>query len=353
MATDWMVYGASGFTGRLIAREAVRRGHRPLLAGRSAEKVRILADELGLAHRVFDLSDAASVRQNLQGMRAVLHCAGPFVRTGEPMMRACIAAGAHYLDITGEIPVFQKAFSLHEEAAGAGSVLLPGVGFDVIPTDCLARYVASRLPGANRLELAFAAVASPSPGTARSMVEMLPEGTLVRQQGKLVAIGPGQGGRMIRFSDKERHCIPVAWGDLETAVHTTGLKEITTYMAFPRLLSRMMSWTGPALQALLRFDPLRNAAAALAHMAMSGPGAAEQAQGRSHIYACASNGREKREAWLETMEAYAFTAKSAVLALERTVSSGLRGYSTPALAFGEDFVLQIEGSIRSEATVPS
>jgi len=121
-------------------------------------------------------------------------------------------------------------------------------------------------------------------------------------------------------------------------------------MAFPVLLSRVMRWTGPVLQSVLRFDPLRNVAAALAHFLMTGPGAREQAHGRSYVYACASNEREKKEAWLETMEAYAFTARSSVLSLERTISSGLRGYFTPALAFGEDFVLQIEGSIRSEQT---
>jgi short subunit dehydrogenase-like uncharacterized protein len=348
VATEWMIYGASGFTGQLAAREAIRRGHRPILAGRSADGVRSLAAELNLPHAVFDLSDAAVVRRNVRGLRAVLHCAGPFVHTGEPVMRACLAEGAHYLDITGEIPVFQKASSLHGEAVNAGVTLLPGVGFDVIPTDCMARYVATRLPGATRLELAFAAVASPSPGTARSMVEMLPSGTMVRQEGNLVSIPPGQDGRMIRFSDKERHCIPVSWGDLETAVHTTGLKDITAYMAFPRVLARAIRWTGPLLQSIFRVDLLRNAAGAAAHFLASGPNSKEQSLGRSYVYACASNDREKKEAWLETMEAYAFTARSAVLAAERTVSSGLRGYFTPALAFGEDFVLQIEGSIRSE-----
>jgi len=343
-----MIYGAGGFTGQLAAREAVRKGLRPILAGRSAPKFQSLAEELRLRFTSFPLDNAALIREKIRGLKAVLHCAGPFVHTADPMMLACIAEGVHYLDITGEISVFQKAFSLHAEAARAGVVLIPGTGFDVIPTDCMARYVASRLPGATSLDIAFAAVGSPSPGTARSMVEGLPSGTMNRVNGKLVPVSPGTGGRDIAFSDRKRHCIPVSWGDLETALHTTGIQNISTYMSFPPALARIMRWTGPALQKVLRAGPVRNAVSAAAHFLSSGPNAAEQAHGKSYIYACASTKTEKKEAWLETMEAYAFTARSAVLSVERAISSGLRGYITPALAFGEDFVLQIEGSIRSE-----
>lgn len=344
--TEWMIYGASGFTGKLAAREAVRKGHRPILAGRSAANIQPIAEALKLPSAAFPLDDPALLRKNLRGLKAVLHCAGPFVHTAEPMMLACIAEGVHYLDITGEISVFQKAFSLHADAARAGVMLLPGTGFDVIPTDCLARYVASRLPDATALEVAFAAVASPSPGTARSMVESLPSGTLNRVNGNLVPVSPGYGGRSIAFSDKARYCIPVAWGDLETGFHSTGIQNITTYMAFPQGLARTMRWTGPALQKLMKVGAIRRAAAAAAHFFMRGPGEFEQAHAKAYIYACASSKTEKKEAWLETMEAYAFTARSAVLSLERAISSGLRGTTTPALAFGEDFVLQIEGSVR-------
>src|SRR6266516_7689334 len=105
-----MIYGANGYTGELIAREAVRRGHRPILAGRSAEKIEPLARELGCAWRAFPLDEP-----QLREASLVLHCAGPFINTAMPMVRACLASGAHYLDITGEIEVFESIFALDDE----------------------------------------------------------------------------------------------------------------------------------------------------------------------------------------------------------------------------------------------
>src|SRR5436305_15188118 len=107
----WMIYGANGYTGELAAREAVARGLRPVLAGRNARAVAELALELGLDSRAFALDDPAAAAHGVAGMAAVLHCAGPFVRTSRPMVDACLAAGAHYLDITGEIAVFTAILS--------------------------------------------------------------------------------------------------------------------------------------------------------------------------------------------------------------------------------------------------
>ena len=106
VSTPWMIYGANGYTGELIAREAVSRGLKPVLAGRTAAKVEALAASLGLQARVFDLENAAATSSGVQGMGLVLHCAGPFSATAAPMMAACLAVRAHYLDITGEISVF-------------------------------------------------------------------------------------------------------------------------------------------------------------------------------------------------------------------------------------------------------
>jgi len=113
----WMIYGANGYTGELTAREAVRRGQRPILAGRNAAAIEALARELGCESRVFDL-DAP----HLDGIQAVLHCAGPFSHTSKPMVNACLAAGAHYLDITGEIAVFESVFRRDADAKQRGIV---------------------------------------------------------------------------------------------------------------------------------------------------------------------------------------------------------------------------------------
>src|ERR1700730_2624586 len=126
---DWMLYGANGYTGELIALEARNQGKSPILAGRSEAKIAVLRDELQLPARVFSLNSPPAIEDALRGVSLVLNCAGPFSKTAEPMLRACIAAGVHYLDNTGEIDVFECAHRLDADAKAAGGVLCPGVGF--------------------------------------------------------------------------------------------------------------------------------------------------------------------------------------------------------------------------------
>ena len=159
----WMLYGANGYTGRLIARVAAGRGERPVLAGRSAEKLEPLARELGLEHRVVGLDDQDLQCAALADVDAVVHAAGPFSLTSEPMVDACLATSTHYIDITGEIDVFERIFARDGEARRAGVVLLPGAGFDVVPTDGVAARLARELPEAVELELAFLAGWRPEP----------------------------------------------------------------------------------------------------------------------------------------------------------------------------------------------
>ena len=172
----WLLYGANGYTGRRIAEEAAARGARPVLAGRNAREIAALAQRLGLPHRVFALDEPRRIAEQLHGVRAVLHCAGPFSATAEPMIEGCLAAQADYLDITGEIAVIEAAAGRHERAVARGVRLLPAVGFDVVPSDCLAAMLARRLPAASRLELAFTVGSRIGPGTAATMVEGLAAG---------------------------------------------------------------------------------------------------------------------------------------------------------------------------------
>jgi short subunit dehydrogenase-like uncharacterized protein len=188
MPKPWMIYGATGYTGELIAREAARRGLKPLLAGRTAAKMQPLAASLDLQVRVFDLRDAAATARNVEGMALVLHCAGPFSATAAQMMAACLAAHAHYLDITGEISVFEHARTLDAAAREAGIVICPGVGFDVIPTDCVAAALKATLPDATHLALGFDSRSGFSPGTAKTSVEGLAQGGKVRQDGRIISV---------------------------------------------------------------------------------------------------------------------------------------------------------------------
>ncbi len=190
MASDpaWMIYGANGFTGRLIAREAKRKNLRPILAGRRAAPIEVLARELDLPWRSFDGNDPPAAAAALSGLDIVLNCAGPFAATSGPMLDACLASKTHYLDITGEIDVFVAAHARHAQAQAAGIAVCPGVGFDVVPTDCVAAVLKQALPDAKALALGFDVKGTLSPGTAKTMVAGLKAGGRVRENGEIVEV---------------------------------------------------------------------------------------------------------------------------------------------------------------------
>ncbi|REG31094.1 short subunit dehydrogenase-like uncharacterized protein [Archangium gephyra] len=345
----WLLYGATGYTGVLIAEEAVRRGHKPVLAGRSRQKLAPLASRLGLDSVAVGLDDMRGLVSALEGLPLVVHAAGPFVHTSEPMVQACLAAGAHYLDITGEIPVFENTFRHDAEAKRRGVVLMSGVGFDVVPTDCLARYVADKVPGAHELELAIASTSPPSAGTVKSMLEGLPAGNLVRRGGQLQPWPMGQGVRRVRFSDKERTVVPIPWGDLATAWHSTGIPNITTYLAQPAAVAHALRFTFPAFRRLVAVEAVREQLAKLVEARVQGPDETLRQRSRSQVWAeaRAPDGR-RAEAVLETPEAYAFTARATVRAVEEVLAGARRGAFTPAQALGADFVLSVEGVRRMD-----
>ncbi|HUB06134.1 MAG TPA: saccharopine dehydrogenase NADP-binding domain-containing protein [Myxococcales bacterium] len=346
----WLLYGAYGYTGRLIAEHAVARGQRPVLAGRSADKLAALAGKLGLEHVAVSLDDPAALRRALEGASAVLHAAGPFVHTSAPMRRACLDAGASYLDITGEIPVFEAAFAEDGEARSRGVALICGVGFDVVPTDCLAVHVARQLASPFGLELAIDAGGNASAGTMKSALGLLPKGGVVRRGGKLVPWRLGRGARDIRFSHGVRHAVPIPWGDLATAFRSTGCPDITTYMAVPPGQAKALAAFGSVLQLALGVPSLQRAALSWAERRFPGPDEQERREGHSRVWARTVD-REGNEAqgWLELGDGYAFTAASAVRAVERTLEKKPVGALTPAQAFGADFVLEMDGVRRLDA----
>lgn len=355
--TGWMIYGAYGYTGLLVAQEAMRRGHRPLLAGRSRDKLMPVAERLGLEAIAVDLSDQNTLQRALDTVALVFHAAGPFVETSDAMIRACIATATHYIDITGEIPVFRNTFSYDDAARSKKILLLSGAGFDVVPTDCMAAYVAERVPGAKELDIAIAGLSSISPGTLKSVFDGSLQGGYARRGGKLVSLPVGKEVRKIRFADRERRVMALPWGDLETAYRTTGIEDITTYMAFPPRLITAASATWPivamltpVLRGVLGRPKIKRKIQRSIEARTQGPNENERRQGHSEVWVRASD-REGRqaEAWLSTLEGYEFTAVAGVRIVEKTLAQRPVGASTPALAFGRDFVLEIDGTRRMDS----
>ncbi|MEO8445233.1 MAG: hypothetical protein ABI567_09540, partial [Gammaproteobacteria bacterium] len=215
--TQWLLYGANGYTGQLLAAEAVRRGLRPVLAGRDAEALRVLGERFGLPVRVFGLEDPVGVATGLQDVSLVLHAAGPFSVTCAPMLAGCLAAGTHYLDITGEIDVFAHCHALDARARARGIVVLPGAGFDVVPTDCVAVLLKQALPDAVSLVLGFEAGGGASPGTTKTGIEGLARGGRVRRSGQLVTVPLAYRSRTFDYDGRPRTAMTIPWGDLYTA----------------------------------------------------------------------------------------------------------------------------------------
>jgi short subunit dehydrogenase-like uncharacterized protein len=347
MTTDWMLYGATGFTGQLLIEAAVARGHRPLLAGRSADKLAPLAERYGLTYRAFGLDDLDSVVRGIRDMALVLHAAGPLVLTSPPMLRACTLAGVHYLDITGEIPVFEGSMAYDQAARQRGIAVIPGVGFDVVPSTCLAQYVADQVPGAVHLDIAIHGLTRASAGTARTAVVMGSSGGWIRRQGQLRPYPLGAGARRLRFPDGEKTIMPIPWGDLSTAYRSTGIPNVTTYFVVPAYLPPLALVGAPIGQVLLSLPPTRALLSQAVGVLFKGPNPVERETLRALLWAkAADDDGHSVEAWLETVEPYRFTALAGVRAVERTLADQPTGTLTPAQAFGADFVLEIDGSRR-------
>ncbi len=338
----WTIYGANGYTGRLIAEEAARRGMRPVLAGRSRRPIENLAEELGCDSRVFRLRKPRPTAEELMGVAAVLNCAGPFSATGEPMMDACLAAGVDYLDITGEIPVIEAAAARHDDARRMELSFIPAVGFDVVPSDCLAAKLAERLPGATLLQLAFSTLRQLSPGTAKTVLQGLPRGGRVRTDGKITRVPIAWKSMEVPFRDAPREAVTIPWGDVASAWYTTGIPNIEVYMSMPReWIDQLRAARG--LVWLLGIWPVGAMISHAIGRRVAGPTEQQRQSGWASFWGRASDDQGGAvEATLETPEGYHLTVATALAAMDRVLGRATpAGFSTPAQAFGHDFILDI------------
>ncbi len=347
---NWLLYGAYGYTGTLLAEEAVQRGHRPVLAGRSAKKLIPLAERLGLDYMVFDLQDRDILTQRVADFDLVFHAAGPFVHTSQPMLEACLSGGTHYLDITGEVTVFEQNLAYDSQARQKGIAIISGVGFDVVPTNGLATFVSQQITNPTHLKIAVATEAVISAGTTKTMLEHISGGVQIRRNGQLEVCPIGHGAWQVRFADRERCVIPITWGDLTSAYQSTGSANISTYLAHTPFMASLIRWAAPLGMKLFAIKQVRQAAQKVVEWTIQGPDAQTRHTARCQIWAWVGNeAGDEAQAWLETPEAYHYTALAGVRCVEKTLETQPQGTLAPAQAFGVDFILEIPGTKRYDS----
>lgn len=344
--TNWMVYGATGYSGKLIVERAVKAGMRPMLAGRSEDKVSALAKKYDLQYRVFSIGMLSDSDALISQMDLVLNCAGPFSQTAEVMIQACLKQQAHYIDITGEIDVFEYAASLDDAAEKRGVVLCPGVGFDVIPTDCVAAKLKKMMPDATHLTLGFDSRSGFSPGTAKTSVEALPNGGKLRKDGKIITVPLAAKTRKIDFGDGEKLAMTIPWGDVSTAFHNTKIPNIEVYIpSSPGMVKQLkrLNWVKP----LLKMGWVQNLLKRRVEKKVKGPSQSTREKLKTFVWGEVKNATgDKKEYRIQVANGYEVTADGGVLVAQALLSSheGAKGYQTPSMLLGDDLVEKLPGT---------
>ena len=342
---NFLIYGANGYTGELITRYAVERGMKPLVAGRNAIAIEELAKKHHLEYRVFSLDETARLEAALQDVDMVLHAAGPFSITSRPMVEACLRNRKHYTDITGEISVFEAMAALDERAKASEVMVMPGVGFDVVPSDCLARHLKDRLPTATHLSLAFYGMGRISHGTQATMTMNVGRGGAIRKDGKITPVPAAWKSREIDFGEVKKMGVTIPWGDVSTAFYSTGIPNIEVFTVMPKQnlqmlkLSRYLGWllaTKPVQDYLQKQIP------------PGGPSDEERAKGKTLLWGEAMDLNGNRvESRMRAPEGYTVTALAALNIVQKVLDGKFQpGFQTPAKAYGADLILELPGVSR-------
>lgn len=338
----WMIYGANGYTGLRIARQAKAQGLRPVLAGRNPQVIEALADEFDLPWVAFDLSDAQASRNALQGLRVVAHCAGPYSATSAQMLDACIAAGCHYVDLCGEIDVMIAAQARDADARAAGIAILAGAGFDVIPTDSLAATLKQALPDATHLVLGFTGLDELSPGTLKASLEGIGKAmSRVRENGELIDIPQFSRSRPLDFGDGKGTVagVNIPWADVFTAYFSTGIPNIEVYIPPSSAAARSMAQLRPFMP-LLRYPWVIKLLKRIVGATIEGPGQDLIDNGICHLVGEVRNAKgEVRRARISTPNGYRLTVDGMLMSVAHLLEHPLhQGYHTPATLMGADCV---------------
>lgn len=341
-----IIYGAYGYTGKLITEECKAKAMNVLLAGRDRAKLQTLSDATDLPFEVCNINDSSGLSSLLRKAKIVIHCAGPFQPTAKQMIEACLVAGTHYLDITGEFTVFEMLAGYDSRAKEMGILVMPGVGFDVVPSDCLALHLKKRLPTATHLELSFTmSKGGASRGTARTMVEGMGYGSMIRKDGRLTPVNLGAKTAEIDFGAFRKKAICIPWGDISTAWRSTGIPNIQVYFGVTHsavLMAKLSRWLNWLVRKRWVKDYLRKKVDARP----AGPDDDKLYKGRTYLWGRVRDDKGNSvEARMKTINGYLLTARMAVIIAGKLLHADVRpGYHTPAQYFGEELVFEIEGT---------
>ncbi len=348
MSGHILIYGANGYTGRLTARLAKSSGLKPVLAGRNAALIKAVADSHSFEWRAFDLSDPAVLDHNLAGTRVLLNMAGPFSSTTKPLLDACLRNRVHYLDITGELDVIEGISGRFAEAQGQGVMMMPGIGFDVVPSDCLLAHTARRLPQTHRLTLAISGLTTMSRGTAKTAVEALGIGPRIRQDGAIVELDVAPR-RDFDFGSGWTDCVGIGWGDIASAYHSTAVPNIQVFMEMTPDLERV-SKLSPLARWMMRRKFIQSHLKKRMDLRPEGPDRDQRQYGKVQLVAIAEDGNGRQAiSRLTTPEAYTLTARMAVDIASRIADgAAMPGFFTPARFLGSDYILEFDGVTRED-----
>ena len=338
----FMIYGATGHTGSLTASLARDQGYRPILAGRNKDKLDKLAARLELPTFVVDAEDVGALEDRLDDVSILVNMAGPFSATAKPLAEAALRSDTHYLDIAGELAVFKSLQLLDERAQRCGTMIMPGAGFVVVPSDCLAAHMIDRQPDARYLRIAVSRPNSISSGSAETMVELINENVTIRQGGDLTSIPVGGLIRMFDFGDGPRISTAVSLPEVLTAYCTTGIPNIESYVE-STLLERTVYHAGAVLGSALKSAPIQSLLKLQAQVLAPAAGS-RGVDGRTFVAEVEDPWRREMRTRMHTPEGYEFTAQT-VLAIIAKIMAGRyeAGFQTPGRVYGADLVLELEG----------
>ncbi|NEO47887.1 MAG: NAD(P)H-binding protein [Moorea sp. SIO4A3] len=348
MTSKALLYGATGYVGELIAKLAKSHGLELIIAGRNQRLLPELASKLNLEFRVFGLDNSKGIESAIEDIEVVINCAGPFSRSAKPLIDACLVTKTHYTDIAGEVPEFEALVALDAQARASEVMVLPGIGFGVVPTDCMAVYLKSKLPQANKLTLIYETQGGVSRGTANTVLPNLHKIGVVRQGGQLVPARPAASSLKIDLGAGTIKAVTNPWrADLVTAFYSTGIGNIEVYTVFPAPVSFLMQ-ASRYLGWFFRSSLFQSLLKRLIQTLPSGPTETERAKGKTRVLGIVEDeSGQTATARLEGPEAYNVTVLAAIATIKHILKGEFKpGFQTPASVYGADLILEVEGTKR-------